>query len=271
MMRHHSSVALGLAALFVLPASLPGGQDPISLADRLEATIAAIEQIGGIEPQIHSGDRGALTELLLLTEAPIPGAQRRDESLSLLRTEVAALQQRWDELTTTGSPFRQGTQAMPAPTDGHVTTSPGNHTGLAPGALAQTLLQARPARPQAAPTGEALQQFEKDEAYSADSLRQGRLLVRAERWQDALALLEPLTAEAEARYWIACCYEGLGRTGEAIELLRTLVAAGQPDPNTQVEVTGEARNLARRANYNLKFLELRRELDDRRQGQEQVR
>lgn len=271
MMRHHSSIALGLAALFVLPASLPGGQDPLSLADRLEATIAAIEHLGGVETRLHSGDQGALTELLLLTEAPIPDAQQRDESLSLLRTEVAALQQRWDELTTSGSPFRPGTQVMPAPTDGHSATSPYGHTGLAPGALAQTLLQARPTRPQTAPTGEVLQQFEKDEAYSADSLRQGRLLAGAERWQDALTLLEPLKAEAEARYWIACCYEGLGRTGEAIELLQGLVAAGLPDPDSSVQVDGEASNLARRASYNLKFLELRRELDDRRQGQEPVK
>ena len=48
--------------------------------------------------------------------------------------------------------------------------------------------------------------------------------------------------------------------GEALELLQGLVAAGEPDSETGAEAHPEARALARRAGYDLRFLALRRQL-----------
>ena len=271
MLRHHSTLALGLAAVFVLPASLPGGQEPMDLEERLEATVAALEHLGGIERRIHAGDRGVLAELLNVTETPMLDAQSRDESLVLLRSEVAALQERWDELSLGASPFTPGAQPLPLPTDGGQPLAGPTHVGLDTTAHADIHDQVRArangdegetTRP------DALRTYEQTEGYSADSLRQGRLLARAERWDEALTLLAPHDADPEVRFWIARCYEGLGRDGEAIEVLRALVAAGQPDAETGAEAPADARALARRAGYDLKFLELRRELGDRRDAKE---
>ena len=268
MMRHQSSLALGLAALFVLPASLPGAQEPMDLEARREATVAALEHLGGIERRIQAGDQDLQGELLLATEPSIPDARQRDEALTLLRGEVALLQQRWDELSSSGSPLTPGTRPLPAPTDGGAPAHLPMHVGLRPSMHAQIReqLQTGADHPQG-PTG-ALRDYEGRDGYSADLMRQGRLLVRAERWSEALEALEPSRDEAEVRYWIARCYGGLGRTGEAIELLQDLVQAGQPDEETEAEASAAAQDLARRAAYDLRFLELRRELADRRRTKE---
>jgi tetratricopeptide (TPR) repeat protein len=268
MMRHHSSLALGLATLFVLPASLPGAQEPMDLEARLEATVAALEHLGGIERRIQAGDHSILGELLLATEAPLPDAQQRDEALTLFRGEVAELQQRWDELTSGGSPFTSATRPMPAPTDGGARPNPLIHVGLQPSMYAEIRAQILPQGTRPASSILGLRDYEEQDGYSADSLRQGRLLVRAERWSEALEALEPSQDDAEARYWIARCYEGLGRTGEAIELLQGLIDAGKPNVETEAEAPAPAKALARRAAYDMKFLELRRELADRRRTKE---
>jgi len=262
MLRHQSTITLGLAALFVLPASLPGSQEPIDLEERLEATLAALEHLGGLERRVHGG-ADVWLDLVGVTETPIEDARHRDETLVVLRAEVAGLHQRWDELST-GSPFTPGTSPLPAPTDGGNPT-PVTHIGLDGSTYhildAQTQPKIEVTNPDAARHGQDLRSFEEDETFSADTLRQGRLLARSARWSEALELLLPHEEDAEARYWISRCYEGVHRYGEAIDLLEDLVAAGQPDEEGGVEPSPEARSLARRATYDLRFLQLRREIE----------
>ena len=265
MMRHQYSLMLGLATLFVLPGTLPGAQEPTSLEQRLEVTIEALERLGGIERRIHAGEEGVLQELLRLTEPPLADPIQRDATLAMLRTEVATLQQRWDELSSLGSPLRPGTGAMPAPTDeGSAAQDASAHTGLDGSAYANAGPLIQPhvvvSNPDAARVGSELRSYESSEGFTADARRMGRLLARTKRWDEALELLLAYRSEPDVQYWIARCYEGLNRRGEAIELLQALVAAGQPDPETGAEAQPDARSLARRATYDLRFLELRREL-----------
>ena len=289
MLRHHSSLALGLAALFVLPATLPGEQDGLDLKARLEATVTAIGRLGGLEERLRAGDDSVIDELLLLTEAPDRGAEERDQQLSMLRTQLAALQQRWDELSSSGSPLRSvpsqasvvsevtpGAVPMDPDSAGSEPLGPG-HTGLDASAreqLIQALQSRKPSHSKdgdsssSADVADGVRSFEEDKNYSADPLREGRLLARSQRWEEALTFLEPLQDDPEARYWTARCYESLGRTGEAIELLEGLVALGQADPDSQEQPSAALRTLARRAGYDLEFLNLRRELSDRRKRQE---
>lgn len=265
MLRHQSTLTLGLAALFVLPASLPGSQEPVDLEERLEATLAALAHLGGIERRVHSG-ADVWLDLIGVTEAPSADAMQRDETLVLLRSEVAGLHQRWDELST-GSPFTPGMGPLPAPTDGGSAT-PATHVGLESSTYRDLDAQTQPrigvTNPDAARNGQDLRSFEEDAAFSADSQRQGRLLARSARWSEALQLLLPHAEDAEARYWISRCYEGLQRYGEAIDLLEDLVAAGQPDEANGVDPSPDARSLARRATYDLRFLQLRRELESKK-------
>ncbi len=269
MMRHQTSLALGLATLFVLPASLPGAQEPINLEERLEATIAAIEHLGGIDRRLHAGHEGLLSELLRATETPSADPVRRDATLTLLRAEVSALRQRWDEMSISGSPLRPGSNPLPLPTDGgDGSVGTPTHIGLDPSSYTRVHTETQPrvqvTDPDALRGAEELRSYENEEDYSADAVRQGQLLTRAKRWNEALEILLPHEAAPEVRYWIARCYGGLGRDFEAIVLLQDLMNAGEANAETGEDAPIEAQALARRATYDLNFLELRRELADRK-------
>jgi hypothetical protein len=263
----------------VVPEALPGAQEPVDLQERLEATVAALEHLGGLDRRIQAGSEGVLEELIAATEPAIEDTVWADGKLTLLRREVAALQQRWDELassgfsvSTSGGTTPLDISQLPQPQDGvgaQPATSYNTHVGLDAAAREAIRRQSTPhgAGSQAsdAKTGEEhedTQAFEKGE-YSADTLREGRLLARAERWSEAIELLTPHATQPEARYWIARCKEGLGQRAEAIDLYQALVKAGEPDAETGVEASAAARTLARRAGYDLRFLELKRELDGR--------
>lgn len=279
MMRHHSSLALGLAMVAVLPTAAPGGQEPADLEGRLEATVAALEHLAGVERRLQAGDDSVLPELLQSTEPPITDAEQRDERLALLRVEVAGLHERWDELGAVPLGPAPGNAPLPRPTDGATKagaspnlppshTGP-SHTGLTPvdrAAIERSLEVADAPRDREPVTsdgdGSGLRDYVEDEGYSADSLRQGRLLARAERWDEALELLRRHEDDPEARFWMARCHEGRGRLGEAIDLLDELVAAGTPSEEEGAPPPSpEARALARRASHDLKFLQLRRQLE----------
>lgn len=285
MMRHHSTLALGLAVLFVVPTALPSSQEPINLRERLEATLAALKHLGGLDHRIQAGGEGVIEELVSATEPAIEDGMWADEQLTLLRTEVAALQQRWDELSTSGfsvTPAVGGTMALhtfqlPLPGDGGPSPRSEFETHVGLDSAARTAIRGL-VSPRVA-TAEAVdgdpadpdptRPFEEDE-YSADTLREGRLLARSRRWTEAYALLKPHADQPEVRYWIARCHEGLGQRAQAIDIYQALLQAGQPDKETGTEASAEARTLARRAGYDLRFLELKRELDGRKKsGSEQ--
>lgn len=262
MMRHQTSLALGLATLFVLPASLPGSQEPGDLEERLEATVEAIEYLAGIDTRMKAGETNVVSDLLEVTEMAWKDHQLRDETLVLLRVEVAALQQAWDEMTVgTARLF-----PLPAPTDQG--SSAPTHVGLNAEDIRLIKDQSSSTPKTVKPVSDdpaTLEDIEKNEVYTADALRHGRLLTRAGRFGEAAPLLEKLEEVPEASYWLARCYEGLDREGEAIELLEALVDAGLPDPTTGEDASPETRSLARRARYDLDLLTLRRDLERRSQ------
>lgn len=268
MMRHQYSLSLGLATLFVLPGTLPGGQEPATLEQRLEATIEALERLAGIDRRVHAGEGSALLDLLRRTEPALPDPVRRDATLTLLRTQVASLQQRWDEISTSGSPLSTlspGTKLLPTQAAGaSLDGGAPEHTGLDLSAYAgigaRTERHGVTSLSGSTRVGGNLHSFEDSEEFTADARRMGRLLARTKRWDEALVLLLPYRSEPDAQYWLARCYEGQDRRGEAVELLQGLISAGEPDSETGAEAQPEARSLARRASYDLRFLELRRDL-----------
>jgi tetratricopeptide (TPR) repeat protein len=89
------------------------------------------------------------------------------------------------------------------------------------------------------------------EGFVADVVRQGRLYFRAERYAEALTVLE-MSDDPEAAYWLARCLERLDRTEEAIEALKALIASES------------ASTLADRARRDLDFLTWKRDFEERR-------
>jgi len=91
------------------------------------------------------------------------------------------------------------------------------------------------------------------EGYVADTLRQGRLLFRAKRYEEAIEVLARLDGDAEARYWAARSFEALGDEQEASRRYRALI----DDP-------AGAEHIARRAEQDLSFLEWKQHFEGRK-------
>jgi hypothetical protein len=90
--------------------------------------------------------------------------------------------------------------------------------------------------------------------YSADLMRQARLLLLTERPADALVTLERAGESTEVHYWRARTLEKLGQTGAAVDLYRSVAA------------TGDQPELAERAKQDLAFLEWKIDIAARKDG-----
>ena len=232
---------LGLAGTVLVPAVVLE-QDPAGgLTDALANTTATIESLERLHGALTSGDHSKVAATLEATEAPNGDAQLRDERLTFLREEVSRLQMRWEtleeamrsnsSLTTPelGSTTERAevlptapTPLLPTPvivtvpeTQGPFISNPST-TGMSATTRAE-LIQRLSTEEVLTPnsSSKAKTTFEPS-GFSAHSVRHGRALYKAGRYEDALRLLNKATSQAGANFWIACSLEKLGRIDEAI-------------------------------------------------------
>lgn len=275
MMKYTYVTNLAIATVLVIPAvAIQDDAGGSGLAGTLQGTIDALDELVRIQEGFAHGNSAALDRILGATEAPILDPRGRDEFLVKLREEVNGLQTQVDQAGNNSA------TAMPhLPTGGQVPLA-GMGPALPPGGpgafgSAQSTQATQIARPQVPPHNvtsgltsemrQALQSqqlpinplsptiindpskqkaFEKA-GFSADIMRQGRLYFRAGRYAEALTLLEKDAEKPEAMYWIARCFEKLGREDEALEKYRAVMDSGEA-------------TFARRAKHDVDFLEWKR-------------
>ena len=255
MMKFHSILTAGLAALVVVPAALQDDQLQ-ALKNALSKTDQALGILRDVGTQFDTDAEGAGRMLLAATEPPVLDERWRDERMIALRDEVGRLQGRLDTLRspdvlpplvthTPEGPRISVPLDMPGtsplaltreeamrrandPTGGRRTPRPGGRGELAPG----TPNPGRPTTPLPLPEGQE---------YSADPIGHARACYRTGRFEQGLALLRG-RKEPVAMYWRARCLEKLERIPEAVQALEQVIADA-PD-------TSEAR----RARTDLEFL-----------------
>lgn len=221
MLKHHQTLCVLLAGGLTVPAVV--GQED-NLLTSLDRTVTAIEHFTGLRKDLQEGKPGAIEAVIAATDEPFPATMERDQSMDMLRQDVARLQGQLDVLDTV---------AM-----GKIVDDPHN-SGLTPSERTSVVLGA-PA-PTEVPNQESL-------GYSADALREARLLIRAKRFEEAKALLEKQNKTSETRYWMARALVGVGRDNDALAELE-LVAADD-----------EAGDFQRWAEQDKRMIEIRIEL-----------
>jgi len=261
MMKNHHALCLGLATLLVVPAVGGRGQDGLDLVGRLSRTIQAIEELAGIQTQLSTGDRDGVNNILAATEKATLEPEQRDQYLAQLRKDVSSLRMTYDKAVAADP--SHAARPIPAPTDGtQPALLPIATTGLDPAtrrALTGTLgpldrrgTQGLPSRPEnTAARADQKRSLEPDPGFTADAVRQGRLLVRAGRHAEAAEILAPYVGNVGGRYWLGRATAELGFLPEAIELLESV----KTDP--------DAGSFASRAELDLRFLLVRRDLESR--------
>ena len=231
MMKHQWTVALAGAALFGIPAiASQEGNALASLQSAIDSTQAALQELVSLEPRLSQQDPEAIQRLMDLTEPTAEDPQVVDQSIVRLRADIQRLQHALDQ-----GPSANGS-AMPAkPT-----------TGLRPGELSnQNVVTSKPSPSNVVPGSRALEQ----PGYSADEVRQAKLHVRTNQYEQAIPLLRKQDATPETRYWLARALQGTGEMTEAKDLLQKLAAEGE----TQ-------HRYARWAAGDLRMIELREKL-----------
>ena len=270
---------LGLAGTVLVPAVVLE-QDPAGgLTDALANTTATIESLGRLHGALTDGDHSMVAAALEATEAPAGDAQLRDERLTFLREEVSRLQMRWESLEaamqTNSSitapvlvPAVEAAELLsPAPAPllsapvtanttealGPITSTPGT-TGMSATTrteLIQRLSTEEVLMPSA--SSKTKTTFEPS-GFSAHTVRHGRALYKAGRYEEALKILNKAADQAGANFWIASSLEKLGRTDEAIAAYDLVIAS--------VTNTKDAQHAKR----NRDFLIWKRDFDARISG-----
>lgn len=221
MMRFHQTTTAALAALFVLPAAAQLGLgETIDLEGRLAATVSAIEGLLGVEQRLATGDAAAPAEVLAATEAPILDGPGRDRVLGDLRREVGALHEVLDGMSLSGAASGLARAGL---TDSEREALRAIH--VAPEQPRDSAQGSATEPPASAPSTA----FENDPTYTADAVRQARLLIRAGRELEAIGLLQPFADLAgeehvEARYWLARAYDRSQQAELALALYDALAA-----------------------------------------------
>ena len=273
MMKLQYLVNLGAGALLIVPGvALRGQQAGVGVDQALSNTITAIANLAGIGDQIARRDSRGINRIRAATEPALMAPQTRDEFLTRLRQEVSGLQMALDgSLAGTAPPSITQTVARgggyPGAQPGYqVQHQPRVGSGEPAGTQRPEQSSARPSQ-QGGPSqsllealglggrqAEAPRRAKGNETlhFSADPLREGKLLVRADRHVEAIQALLPVQDEPEAAYWIARCLQRLDRDQEAREILRRVLA----DPTAGIHGV--------RAQHDLDFLDVRAQLQQRR-------
>jgi tetratricopeptide (TPR) repeat protein len=244
MMKHNFAVGVALALAVVLPTAALGKQAPETLQQALERTIAALEQLAGIEQRLARHDAGAIRDAIASTEpaltVPANKPQARDEQLDALRHDVVALQGALDGDMRAGEPAAKPSahDSQPPSTSSAATTGLDEATRRALGAPASAEQQIDGALGSAP----APKRTFEPRGYSADPLELGRALYRREKFGQALVQFESQGTAIEATYWKARCLERLNKTSDAIAAYKQVIASPSAGP------------LAARAKDDLDFL-----------------
>jgi len=277
MMKYTYVTNLAIATVLVIPAvAIQEDAGSLGLGGALQGTIDALDELVRIQDGFKEGDVSALDRILKATEGPILDPRGRDEFLVALREEVNGLQMHVDRagagvgvvmpyLPTKAQGELAGMgPALPPGGPGALSSTqttpsvPVTYPMVGPGAppvtsgLTDEMRRALQSRQlpidQLSPTvlnDPGKQRTFEKAGFSADLKRQGRLYFRAERYAEALTLLEQSPEDPEAIYWIARCFEKLGREDEAIEKYRAVIDSG-------------VSSFARRAQHDVEFLEWKR-------------
>jgi tetratricopeptide (TPR) repeat protein len=246
---------LGLAGTVLVPA-VALKQDPAGgLTNALANTRASIVSLERLHTSLTQGDYTKVSTTIDATETPEGAPRTQDQRLSYLREEVSKLQMRWDALEAAMSakaPLPEASDAVVAVTHAPETEEASQTTtGLSESAraeLVQRLTDKTTASINSAP--HAKTSYETPD-YTAHAVRHGRAYYKAERYEEALSLLEGSKEQAGARFWIACTLEKLGRTGDAISAYQDVI-----DSPAEVENAEHARR-------NRDFLVWKRDFDAR--------
>ena len=187
--------AINAVAGSALIASAVGlsGQDSASLQLSLDRTMHELEMLAGLRERIDHGDRDAIADVVKYTSQPGPDRQEEDQRLDRLRVEVARLEMQ-----------RDGLAPLPLKGDAPLPVKPDKTAATKPGVPVAKLTSFETA------------------GFSADAVRQGEALYRAERFDECITTLQKAPDDPRGRYWLARAYERKGRNDEAIEIYSTL-------------------------------------------------
>jgi tetratricopeptide (TPR) repeat protein len=222
MMKHTFAIGVGLATLFVVPAATSQKRAD-SLEQMLDQTIAALEQLIGLEQRLHDHDATAVADTVARTEpalaTPSDHPQGRDDLLDALRRDVVRLQGALE------GDQRAGTAASSNPAQ-PTTTAIVATIGLDD--AHRSALATKDGDAAAIGAGDSKKSEKKsfeEAGYAADALLLGQAYFRKGEFAKALKTLSSCGAEVDATYWKARCLEKLGRTDEAIAAYEQVVAA----------------------------------------------
>ncbi len=267
MLKHSAASSLALAGFFVLPGMAVQQDGSQGLLAQLDATVASIDYLGELVKRLEAGDRSALPLLLGATEPALLNELQSEAKLVTLRGDVSRLRLALDRLLEKlgVDPYIPGVPGPTAPrssleervprtpdrwSDGGLAPT----TGLRPGQvdnLKSVIPPLEQIDPESRRTGTERVDLE-DADFTADAVRQGKLLFRAKRFAESIQLLRPLKDDFEARYWLAQSYRAMERIQEAQDILRLLA---------ENEAAGAFK---RYAQSDLEFIEFERQLALRR-------
>jgi hypothetical protein len=277
-------VNAAVAGVLLLPALSLTGDRATNLERSLEETLVALQSLAGLREELPTrlqgqpeARRGTVGAVLGSTEGPITDARVRDTLLATLRDDVGRLQTDLDRLrqkrrataggrtppeaavalapTTLDRPYPEDVQQplVVVPTVGLDANARARLSDVGRPATARSIVERRSDTERTPARAE-------EQGFSADRVRQGHALYRAERFAEALAALELAGDGAEPAYWRARCIERLDRVDEALAAYQALVAREDAGP------------FAERAKNDLEFLTWKREFGRRidRRGAEQA-
>jgi hypothetical protein len=257
MMKHHTTLATGLAAVLAVPV-LTGGQEELGpLEDALAGTVRALEILGGMEERVSEAPDEVAGWIRTATETPHLEGRALDDRLTVLRREVSLLQMELDTLEDPGSAKDAATPGTTAPalTGPGASPLPRISTGL-DASLRELLSREMTARTEPpASQGRAVSAGQEvarlaprpeADGYSADVLGQARACYHAGRYEDGLVLLERRN-DVRSLYWRARCLTRLERYDQAADVLKRIV-----------ELEGDSYE-GRRAATDLEFVKWRKD------------